>query len=93
MIEHTKHRKTYFLNPKNQVLQKFASLSSNGPINTNRRQILLTETENCYSKLSKVIQFEKKRSISFLIFHKSVKKIIKRTILLIYSEPLKVNFR
>ena len=60
MIEHTKHRKTYFLNPKNQVLQTFASVSSNGPIYTNHRKITLTETDHLYSKLSKVIQFEKK---------------------------------
>ena len=66
------------------MICKSAPFSSYDLIITNQRQ---------NSMLSKIIQFEKKQSHSFLIFEKICKRIIKKTIFLVYSGPLKVNFR
>ena len=44
----------------------------------NHRQMSLTGTDHCNSKLSKLIQFEKKQSLKFLIFEKICKIIIKK---------------
>ena len=78
---------------KNQMFHKSAPVSSNDPINTNHIQISQTGTDHFNSKVSKNIQFEKKRSLSFLIFDKVCKRIIKKTKYLVYSGPLTVNFR
>ena len=89
------YRKRKILNPKNLVLSRSTPVSSYNSINANQRQISRTRTDQYNSKLSKVIQFEKKQSLNFLIFEKICKRIIKKkkTIFLVYSGPLKVNFR
>ena len=56
-------------------------------------KISLTGTDHHNSKPSKVIQFERKQSLNFLKFEKICKRTIAKTTFLVYSGPLKVNFR
>ena len=49
-----------------KVLCKSTPASSHDSINVNHRQISLTGTDHYNSKLSKVIQFEKKQLLNFL---------------------------
>ena len=72
------YRKRKILNPKNLVLSRSTPVSSYNSINANQRQISRTRTDQYNSKLSKVIQFEKKQSLNFLIFEKICKRIIKK---------------
>ena len=48
------------------MLRKSIPVFSHGSINANHGQISLTGTDHYNSKLSKVIQFEKKQSLNFL---------------------------
>ena len=57
---------------QNQVLHKSRPVFSNDPINTHHIHIPLTGTDQFNSNLSKVIQFEKKQSLSFLNFKQSL---------------------
>ena len=62
------------LNPKNQVLYKSKSLSPSEPINTNRKQISLTETNYFNSNL---FSFRKNNHSVFLIFQKIFRRKFK----------------
>ena len=48
------------------MLRKSTLVSTHGSKNGNHRQISLTGTDHYNSKLSKVIQIEKKQSLNFL---------------------------
>ena len=50
------------------MLHNSTPVSSSDSMNTNHRQIALTGTDLYNSKLSKVIQFDKKQSLNFLMF-------------------------
>ena len=65
------------INPKNQVVYKSTPRFHNLLKNTNHRHILLTVT----------------RHYDFSIFKEICKKIIQKTIFLVYSGSLKVNDR
>ena len=83
-------RKREIWNPKNQVHCKSAPVSSNDSIIANHRQSSLNGTDHNNSVLSKIIQFERKQSHNYSIFEKICKRIIKKSIFLVYSVPLKV---
>ena len=65
------------------MVHRSTSVSSHYSINANHRQRSLTGTNHYDSKLSKVIQFEKKQSLNTLIFEKISNRIIKKTIFLV----------
>ena len=50
------------------MLHNSTPVSTSDSMNTNHRQISLTGTDLYNSKLSKVIQFDKKQSLNFLMF-------------------------
>ena len=60
------------------MLRKSTPVSSHDSINANHRQISLTGTDPNNSKLSKVIQVEEKQSLSFSIFEKICKRIVRK---------------
>ena len=57
------------------MLRRSTPVFSNYSINTNHRQMSLTGTDHYNSKLSKVIQFEKKQSQNISILENHQKKL------------------